>query len=242
MGDILGQFCTALNAASLLTIHSSELADTFSTGRRQFSNMPRPASAIRVEGRRWSMPLLRTSPLARPLIRETRDPQPLLHRLISTTFALSRTNPIYLRGQGLISRAFSAWYRADHTPPPNTGNHSGHVISAASALRVEVRRMNLTRELVSACFHTLRNSSSKRMRFPCPLASLVRDIPRTIGERKSSLREACQFNPFRPGSVFNRIRATYLHRGNVQLHHPRLSSQPWRPTYQQKSSLLSNIE
>ena len=31
------------------------------------------------------------------------------------------------------------------------------------------------------------------MRFPCPFASLVRDIPRTIGERKSSLREACQF-------------------------------------------------
>ena len=24
---------------------------------------------------------------------------------------------MYLRGQGLISRAFSAWYRADHRPP-----------------------------------------------------------------------------------------------------------------------------
>jgi hypothetical protein len=31
------------------------------------------------------------------------------------------------------------------------------------------------------------------MRFPCPFARLVRDIPGTIGERKSSLREACQF-------------------------------------------------
>jgi hypothetical protein len=75
---------------------------------------------------------------------------------------------------------------------------SPRFISAASARRAAVSSRNCTKApkgpgIASAAFQIARNSSSVSMRARARSLPFVRAMPRTIGERKSSERLACQF-------------------------------------------------